>query len=55
MYQKMLEPIEKDKKRSKILTAMALGVNQLIMFSVVACLFWAGAVIIVHYKGEVNS
>jgi len=51
----MLEPIEKDKKRSKILTAMALGVNQLIMFSVVACLFWAGAVIIVYYEGEVNS
>jgi len=25
------------------------------MFSVVACLFWAGAEIIIFYKGEINS
>ena len=27
MYQRMLDPIEKEKKRSKVLTALALGIN----------------------------
>jgi len=55
MYERILAPIEKERRIAKIKTAFVLGINQLIMFSVVACLFWAGAEIIIRYEGEVKS
>jgi len=39
----------------KIKTAAVLGLSQLVMFTVIACLFWAGAEIIIYYEGEVTA
>lgn len=39
----------------KIKTSIALGLNQTIMFGVMAGLFWAGAEIIIWYDGEVKA
>ena len=55
MYERILVPIEKEKRKSKIKTAFALGLNQLIMFTVIACLFWAGAEIIIYYEGKISA
>ena len=39
----------------KIKSAFVLGLNQTIMFGVVAGLFWAGAEIIKFYEGKINA
>jgi len=39
----------------KIKTAFALGLNQFLMFSCMALLFWAGAEIIIYYDGQIRA
>jgi len=39
----------------KIKTALALGLNQFLMFSCMALLFWAGAEIIIFYDGKIRA
>ena len=55
MYENILLPNLDLQKRASIKTAMALGGNQLILYTTLACYFWAGAEIIVYYKGAIAA
>jgi hypothetical protein len=51
MYDRILQPLEAKKRKIKIKIAATMGLNQTVMFCVMAGLFWAGAEIIIQFDG----
>lgn len=54
MYEKILAPNLAQQKRSSFKTGLALGLNQLIMYSVIAGFFWIGAELVNYFEGKVK-
>lgn len=53
MYERILLPTLEKQRRTSVKTAVALGMNMVLMYAVLAGYFWIGAEIIVYYKGAV--
>jgi ATP-binding cassette subfamily B (MDR/TAP) protein 1 len=54
MYENILAPNLARQKSTSFKTGLALGLNQLIMYSVLAGFFWIGAEIVVYYEGDIS-